>query len=125
MREIFGESVMPYDAALITRRAVKRAIAVNDCTPNNRWSMVELWAANYLTEQCEAQEALTGYQATTSAPEPTIPNADALAEQMRALIDCDHHVEQETAVEILTVALRALGYDEAVDLYELVEDWAE
>jgi len=48
MRSIFGESVMPPDAARVVARAVRLAVALGDVPRGARWEFVEFAAADYL-----------------------------------------------------------------------------
>lgn len=56
MRTIFGESVMPPEAAAVVIRAVNRAVAVGDIPRNAKWQFVELLAADYLAGQYMERE---------------------------------------------------------------------
>jgi hypothetical protein len=74
MRTIFGESVMPPEAAAVVIRAVNRAVAVGDVPRNARWQFVELLAADYLAGQYTERELRRAEEAATASPQATTIN---------------------------------------------------
>jgi hypothetical protein len=48
MRDIFGTSSLPADAASVVRQAVTKMLERDEITPKAKWRAVEAWAADYL-----------------------------------------------------------------------------
>lgn len=115
---LFGP-VIPREPAQVIARAIRRAIANDDCPKKVPWIWLEHVAADYLAGPAASPEdAARRLSAYTGAPFLSPPALRERLETLAEIVVDDAEVLHVTADMLLVNTLRALGYGEAMDVYD-------